>query len=131
MSKASLAKKAAKNKKAETGLNIVSFIGGLFFVSIVVVITVIKDEQLSQEVSRQVKIIATASKELVNQASALVKKVQEINNLLHISKGDLSTLALKPALTSSGVDTEDSSRSNSLTNTKKDNQEYDAFWDTF
>jgi hypothetical protein len=65
---------------SEKKLHILSFVGGLVFLSVLAAILLSKSSEIREEVERQVQGILNTSKDILRQAQFVVVKVGEITN---------------------------------------------------
>jgi hypothetical protein len=81
----SLAKRDAKERAK--GGKVVSFFGGLIFVSTVVGFTIVKNRSLYEEISKQVSNALSVTKNILSQAQMVADRISGIGKLM---KADIS-----------------------------------------
>ena len=90
MSKRSRSLAKGEEKERAKGGKVISFLGGLVFVTAVIGFTVVKNRSLYDEISRQTNNVLTVSKNIISQVQLVADRINGISKLI---KADSSEFA--------------------------------------
>jgi hypothetical protein len=92
----SLAKREAK--ESAKGGKVISFLGGLVFVTAVIGFTVVKNRSLYDEISRQTNNALTVSKNIVSQVQLVADRINGISKLIKADSSEFASDSKNKAL---------------------------------